>query len=90
MPLYEFRCDTCGARFERLFRSSAQGTDGVVCPVCQSPHVVRLISMPAVITGSGSGAGNPQPDEESATVPKQLFGRKELNEALNSRQSSSD
>jgi putative FmdB family regulatory protein len=53
MPLYEYRCQCCGARFERLVRSTAgASTSGtatpqlaVVCPQCQSAQVERLLSV---------------------------------------------
>ena len=52
MPLYEYRCRCCGARFERLVRSTASAsTSGtaapqptVICPQCQSSQVERLLS----------------------------------------------
>ena len=49
MPLYEYRCQSCGARFERLIRSMvAAGTDAprsaIECPQCVSTEVERLLS----------------------------------------------
>jgi putative FmdB family regulatory protein len=41
MPIYEFECDECGARFEELV---AAGTAGVACPECGSARTRRLIS----------------------------------------------
>jgi putative FmdB family regulatory protein len=40
VPLYEFECSSCGARFEELVR--AGGT--VPCPRCGSPEVERRYS----------------------------------------------
>jgi putative FmdB family regulatory protein len=42
MPLYEFRCPECGARFEELVFSS--GGDKVVCPDCGNQEPVREMS----------------------------------------------
>ena len=56
MPLYEYRCQCCGERFERLVRVAAardggDGSDGqrrggreIACPRCQAPQVERLFS----------------------------------------------
>jgi predicted nucleic acid-binding Zn ribbon protein len=68
MPLYEYRCQRCGARFERLIRSAATaGTGGaggqqpaIVCPECASEQVERLLSAlartaPACAPAPGGG-----------------------------------
>ena len=60
MPLYEYRCRDCGARFERLVRSTTSATTvanadtrqgastatapAIVCPDCGSTEVGRLLS----------------------------------------------
>jgi putative FmdB family regulatory protein len=41
MPIYEFECEECGARFEELV---AAGVLGVSCPECRSTRTRRLIS----------------------------------------------
>lgn len=43
MPLYEYTCQNCGARFEKLVRISATPT-AVVCPSCASAAVQRAFS----------------------------------------------
>jgi putative FmdB family regulatory protein len=51
MPLYEYQCDECGVRFERV-----QGFDAeplTKCPECHG-HVHRLIG-PVGIVFKGSG-----------------------------------
>ncbi len=55
MPLYEFRCDACGAEFEKLVRSSAEGA--VVCPFCHASTLTRKLSTFACASGDG-GAGS--------------------------------
>ncbi len=42
MPLYEYRCLSCGGCFEELV-SSGQATLPA-CPVCSSPQVERMLS----------------------------------------------
>lgn len=41
MPIYEFECEECGARFEELV---AAGASGVACEACGSTRTRRLIS----------------------------------------------
>jgi len=41
MPIYEFECEECGARFEELVASADAG---VACEACGSPRTRRLIS----------------------------------------------
>ena len=54
MPIYEFRCETCGARFEGLV---AAGTEAVACPNCGAEGARRILSpqapTPALVKSSG-------------------------------------
>ena len=43
MPIYEFRCERCEARFEGLV---PVGTDSAACPECGSVETVRVFSVP--------------------------------------------
>jgi putative FmdB family regulatory protein len=82
MPVYEYECESCGERFERLVRSMHQEPPGLARPACQGTEVRRLISAPVVHSG-GEGSGG---EAEDAPAPKPpVFGRKELNEALKSK-----
>jgi len=52
MPLYEYHCRACGARFERIRKFSDPPLDQ--CPTCGSDQVDKLISSPAIqFKGSG-------------------------------------
>lgn len=44
MPIYEYKCQACGHRFEQLILHSSTPE----CPSCQSRELERLISMFAV------------------------------------------
>jgi len=41
MPIYEFLCEACGARFEELVNA---GTDSVDCRACTSERTRRVYS----------------------------------------------
>lgn len=41
MPIYEFECGSCGARFEELV---AAGTEEMVCPECGAAPARRRLS----------------------------------------------
>ena len=53
MPLYEYRCSTCGSRFE-LLRRVGQGSEGVACPECGQSEVEKEFS---TFAGSVAGGG---------------------------------
>jgi putative FmdB family regulatory protein len=53
MPIYEFECEECGARFEELV---ATGGD-VVCPSCGSERTRRLLSSVSPPGRQPRGAG---------------------------------
>ncbi|MBA3948544.1 MAG: zinc ribbon domain-containing protein, partial [Acidobacteria bacterium] len=51
MPLYEYQCESCSHRFERIQKFSDPPAD--TCPQC-SGKVRKLISSPAIqFKGSG-------------------------------------
>ena len=52
MPIYEYRCESCDHRLEKLQKMS-EG-ELVDCPECERPALKRLISASAFrLTGSG-------------------------------------
>jgi len=52
MPIYEYQCDACGHRFERIQKFSDPPVD--VCPNCGKHDVRKLLSSPAIqFKGSG-------------------------------------
>jgi putative FmdB family regulatory protein len=51
MPLYEYQCESCGHRFEKIQKFSDPPLE--ICPVCGGP-VHKLLSSPAIqFKGSG-------------------------------------
>jgi putative FmdB family regulatory protein len=72
MPLYEYECDACGHRFEKIQKFSDPLVD--TCPVCGS-HVHKLFSSPAIqFKGSGFYITD-YPKGESGTAPKSDGGK---------------
>jgi putative FmdB family regulatory protein len=55
MPLYEFTCEKCGAKFEELVSAGLDGL-GVTCPECGSEEVEKLVSRFAA-GGPSAGSG---------------------------------
>jgi putative FmdB family regulatory protein len=52
MPIYEFECNSCGVRFDRLQKLS--DPDPEVCPDCGASQVRRRVTAPAFrLSGSG-------------------------------------
>lgn len=51
MPLYEYTCQKCHAKFEKLVRSMS-GKEKVECPECKSARTARTVSVFAAVSGS--------------------------------------
>jgi putative FmdB family regulatory protein len=75
MPLYEYQCDACGHRFERIQKFSDPPVEA--CPACGG-SVRKLISSPAIqFKGSGfyitdyakSGQSGKDGKADAATTP---------------------
>ena len=47
MPIFEYRCRDCGAKFESLLR----GNEAVKCPQCDGMSLEKLLSAPVVLSG---------------------------------------
>ncbi|HLI55519.1 MAG TPA: zinc ribbon domain-containing protein [Actinomycetota bacterium] len=54
MPLHEYLCQDCQARFEAI--TAVSRADEVACPMCRSVQTRRLISVIAGVGGRSSGA----------------------------------
>jgi putative FmdB family regulatory protein len=56
MPLYEYRCRTCGKEFT-LLRPMAEAAAAAACPACNGSDTERLISACAIGTTAGKSGG---------------------------------
>ncbi len=64
MPIYEYRCDGCGAEFEKRVARAADSA-AVACPACGQTPVTMRLSTFAAVTGSSKQSG-PAPSCPSA------------------------
>jgi putative FmdB family regulatory protein len=72
MPLYEYECDACGHRFEKIQKFSDPLED--TCPKCGG-HVHKLISSPAIqFKGSGFYITD-YPKGDKGSAPKSDGGK---------------
>ncbi len=64
MPIYEYVCQDCGEKYQKLVRSSSTKVE-LVCPKCASTHAKKAISLFFGTRASGSqssmGSANPAP-----------------------------
>lgn len=58
MPLYEYECKSCKAKFEQLVFNK---NNEVTCRQCGSSSVTQLLSVFAVAPSSGRGEVEPGP-----------------------------
>jgi putative FmdB family regulatory protein len=58
MPIFEYRCDDCGTKFEKLVRRS---TDEIACPSCGESHLKQELSTFAAHSGGRQSAERAMP-----------------------------
>ncbi len=59
MPIFEYLCEDCGTKFEKLIRNGARASD-VLCPSCGEKHVEQQLStFAAHANGSAKEAALP-------------------------------
>ncbi len=51
MPMFDYKCDVCGHRFEELV--FAAGDEPEMCPACNASSPEKLMSAPAPLAGDG-------------------------------------
>lgn len=73
MPMYEYRCRTCGQGFEELVRGPADEAE-LCCPACGADEPKRCLSACAVRVGGGDFAGSDQPFGSSVSGMSGMAG----------------
>ena len=73
MPMYEFRCEECGARFEDLVPVDTQS---ISCPECSSERTVRAFSSaPGTLRLVKSRGANRRQEAKNIGLNKAAKGR---------------
>jgi putative FmdB family regulatory protein len=85
MPLYEFECEACKTRFERIQKFSDANPE--VCPTCGKGPVRRLLSSPAI---QFKGSGFYITDYAKKSSPEASSGTKSSGEKSGSDSKSGD
>ncbi len=57
MPIYAYKCKSCGEQFDSMRRMSDRDED-VSCPACGELAPQRMLSSVFASSGSGSGGGS--------------------------------
>ena len=65
MPIYEFRCQSCGERSETLAEA---GTEEAECRACGAPGATRVLSAPASPMPLVGGPGAKRAQERKNAV----------------------
>ncbi len=52
MPIFEYLCEDCGSKFEKLVRRP--GSDEILCPSCGQSHLAQQFSAFAAHSSSGA------------------------------------
>ena len=87
MPLYEYECDACGHRFEKIQKFSDPLEDA--CPKCGG-HVHKLMSSPAIqFKGSGFYITD-YPKGDKGSAPKSDGGKSDRAEKADKPAASTD
>jgi len=60
VPIYEYTCKACNAKFEKLVKSAKAGAH-VACPECGSKKTERAMSVFAVSAEGGRQQQSPPP-----------------------------
>jgi putative FmdB family regulatory protein len=75
MPIFEYVCEDCGSKFEKLVRSAGNGGVAVACPSCGQSHLRQEFStFAAHANGSSKEAAFPSCPSGMCQTPD-LCGR---------------
>lgn len=60
MPLYAYKCKSCGEKFEKV-RSMSDRDEALTCPACGAAYPQRVLASFSLGSGSASGgSGTPR------------------------------
>jgi putative FmdB family regulatory protein len=72
MPVYEYRCDTCGVF--NAHRPMVEYLEPHVCPECGTPSARVLLTAPGLASMDGGRRAAFGVNERSANAPRQATG----------------
>ncbi|MBC8322086.1 MAG: zinc ribbon domain-containing protein [Candidatus Marinimicrobia bacterium] len=55
MPVYDYKCESCGNQFDELVSYSTDDSE-IKCPYCNEKKSKRLLSAPSISTNGHSAA----------------------------------
>jgi putative FmdB family regulatory protein len=64
MPIFEYLCDDCGTKFEKLVRRSGGVAEQVLCPSCGRDHLQEQYS-----TFAAHASGTAKSGSSDAAMP---------------------
>jgi putative FmdB family regulatory protein len=68
MPIFEYLCQDCGTKFEKLIRR-AEDSDGLTCPSCGQKHLRTQLSTFAAHAGGTRQESKLPPCAQSGMCP---------------------
>ncbi len=71
MPLFDFECAACGARFEALVRAASHGDPPTSCPSCKGTQLTRLPASFAVSSAERTRAFADVKTRKAAAIGRQ-------------------
>ena len=60
MPIYEYKCEDCGTKFEKLLRRSSEAAD-LICPSCGQKRLSQEFSTFAARANGASARSSEAP-----------------------------
>ena len=68
MPIFEYVCDACGEKFEKLVLR--QDTDPLQCPACGADRVTQQLStFLSPVAGKNKPSPRPSPEHDTYSHP---------------------
>ncbi|HNY39557.1 MAG TPA: zinc ribbon domain-containing protein [Bryobacteraceae bacterium] len=68
MPIFEYRCKECGARFEKLIRRETD-VESLACPSCGQRDLSKELSTFAAHANASPSAPQPGPCGQMCSTP---------------------
>ena len=67
MPIYEYKCQSCGHQFEKIVRLN----ESPECPACESKELEKLLSTPGISTQKTRSRSMSEARRRGAAIKKE-------------------